>query len=160
MVAIYAVSVTIGLALFWGAGSWLKWQHMKMGTIIPRGSLTGKYGHVAAVCIKWSCVAVLVLLAVYWVWWAVALVVPVWFLGNWAATLLERVLYCDDSRLDTFVFAAEEYSRELGPGRAARTMSEVAPKWWIKLMPARWRERLRAKLVPILLPNGEGAAGE
>ena len=133
---------------------------MKMGTIIPAGSLAGKYGHVAAACIKWPCVAALVLLTVYWVWWAVALVAPVWFLGNWAATLLERALYCDDSRLDAFVFAAKEYSRDCGSEGAARTMSQVAPKWWIKLMPAHWRERLRARLVPILLPNGESAAGE
>ena len=133
---------------------------MKMGTIIPRGSLTSKYGYVAAACIKWSCVAVLVLLAVYWAWWAIVLVVPVWFLGNWVATLFERVLYCDDSRLESLVFAAEEYRKDFGPEGAARVMSEVAPKWWIKLMPGRWRERLRARLVPILLPNGEGGAGE
>ena len=115
MLAVYAVCISVGLALVWGAGSWLKWQQMKNGTIIPRGSLTGRYGSTGSFCLKLTSVVVLVSLAFAWVWWAFMLLAPVWFLGNWAATFLERALYCDDSRLETFVTAAEEYADDFGP---------------------------------------------
>lgn len=141
------------LSLFYGIGSWLKWQSMKNGTIIPNGALTGKYGNIASFIIKSICLIIILYFIHVLHWWIIASGLIMFFLGNWIATILERKLYCNDLRLDTFVFIAEQYTKERGAEEAAHFISLAAPKWWIKLMPMYWQRKLRERLAAILLPE-------
>ncbi len=111
-----------------------------------------KYGDKASFTLKALSVFVsLVLIKTLYAWLVVSIGIMLFF-GGWLATLLERRLYCSDLRMETFIFAAKEYVHDMGQEGAAAVMSEVAPKWWIKLMPYSWQRKLREKLSSILLP--------
>ena len=153
-----AFLIGAAFSLPWGIAEWLKWQQMKARTIVPAGSVPVRHGTAMGWVINALCVGCAPFLLVRLGWWTVLTAVITSFAGGWVATLMERVLYCSRERMDTFVFAASEYAKEFGSDEAVRLMSDVAPKWWIKLMPRSWQKELAARLTPILLPR-DGASG-
>jgi hypothetical protein len=152
-IAISALVAGILLSPVYGIGSWLKWQSMKVGTILPKGALTGSYGGMLSLVIKGICFVTLFFLFRVFSWWVAASLIIMWFVSGWIATLIERKFYANNYNMDLIVFAAEQYTKDMPTESAAELMSKVAPKWWIKLMPPIWQSQLRNRLVVILLPG-------
>ncbi len=159
-VALISIIIGVVLAIPYGFGAWLKWQVMKSGTIIPVGSIPQQHGSILSLVSKGICLVVLILIYPSVGLWVIAAAVVMYFLGGWVATLIERKFYCDDLRLDTIVYYAEENVKDLGANRTAELLGEVAPKWWIKLMPMQWQKELHNRLSPILLPGGDSVGKE
>jgi hypothetical protein len=67
---------------------------------------------------------------------------------------MERKAYATQQNMDLVVHAAKKYATDKGTQFAAEVLSEVAPKWWIKLMPRWWQAQLHDQLANILLPSG------
>jgi len=134
-------SLVVGALLspVYGIASWLKWQSMKTETILPRGGLTGKHGGVLGFLIKGACFGVSFLLFRHFSWWIMASLATMWLISGWIATLIERKFYANDDNMDLIVYAAKQYTKDMGTESAAGLMSNVAPKWWIKLMPQKWQ---------------------
>lgn len=150
--AISAVGIGLGLSLLWGLSEWIKWQHMKNGTILARGAIPGTYGNIISSIVKIICIVILVTFLSTLKVWLIVSVGLMWFIGGWIATLIERKLYCDNYMIKLIIFAAEEYKKDFkSTEKAADLMSVVVPKWWIKLMPQKWQSELRDKLANILL---------
>ena len=153
---ISAGGLGLGLSVLWGLSEWVKWQHMKNGTILARGAMTGAYGNIISLIVKILCLVILVAFLSTLKLWLIVSAAIMWFIGGWIATLIERKLYCDNYRMELIVFAAEEYKKDSkSVAEAAELMSVVVPKWWIKLMPQKWQSELRDKLANILLPDGQ-----
>lgn len=150
---IYALLAGVLLAPIYGVGSWLKWQEMKKNTILQKGAWTGRYGGTVSVMLKGGCFIILFLLFETFSWWLVLSIMVMWFVSGWVATLIERKAYASEYNMDLIVFTAEEYTKDMDTESAAQLMSQVAPKWWIKLMPPSWQSRLRERLAVILLPD-------
>lgn len=126
---------------------------MKDKTILPTGSFTAKHGGSMGYLINAICIGIgLSSLSTIKLWLILSGVIT-FFIGGWLATLLERKVYCNQQQLEIIVGAAKEYKRLSDSNGAAEVMSEVAPKWWLKLMPVAWQRDLRIKLKPILLPD-------
>lgn len=147
-----ALKVALVLSPFWGFGTWMKWQTMKVGTIIPTGGFTGRNGSTVSFLIKTFCVIALLLLIELMEWWFIPSGVLMWLIGNWLATLVERKLYCNNSNMDIIFLAAKEHAKDMKTEDATELMLDVAPKWWLKLMPLSWQLELREKLLPLLMP--------
>lgn len=153
-VTLYAIVVGLLLSPVYGIGDWLKWQEMKLHTLLPSGSLTGRFGGKASFVLKGACFGILLLLYSTFGWWLVLTFIIMWFLSGWIATMLERKIHANQDNMERIVFAAEQYTRERGTEIAAQIMSQAAPEWWIKLMPPRWQSDLRNRLAVILQPGG------
>lgn len=154
----WLLSIFLGLVLSlpWGMAAWLKWQHMKDNTILPTGSLTAKHGGSLGYFLNAICIGVgLSFMAEIKLWLILSGVIS-FFIGGLLATLLERKIYCNRQQLEIIIGAAQEYERLSDSNVAAEVMAQVAPKWWLKLMPVTWQQELRKKLQPILLPNESG----
>ena len=82
--SIIIISVLIGLghSVSWGLSSWLNWQWMKNGTIIPSGSFTSKYGHKASFVLKGLSVFVLLNVLISFKWWVVLTTGIMLFIGG------------------------------------------------------------------------------
>ena len=150
---LYSFVLGLSLSVLWGMAAWLKWQHMKSGTILPAGSFTVRHGRTVGYILNAFCIGITFSFALQLGWWLILSIAIFLFIGGWIATLIERKLYCNQFQLDTIVYAAQEYSRLSNAESAAEILSEVAPKWWIKLMPSDWQQELREKLQNILLPE-------
>lgn len=154
----FLVSLLLGLVLSlpWGMAAWLKWQHMKDHTILPTGVLTARHGGFIGYLLNAMCIGIaLSFIGMIKVWVILSGAITL-FIGGWLATLLERKLYCNSDQIKIIVGAAQEYVRFSSPNGAAEVLAQVAPKWWLKLMPAAWQQELRMKLQPILLPDESG----
>ncbi len=151
----FLVSLLLGLVLSlpWGIAAWLKWQHMKDHTILPTGSLTARHGRLIGYLLNAMCIGIALSFIGIIKVWVILSAASIFFIGGWIATLLERKLYCSSDQIKIILGAAEEYARLSGPNGAAEVLGQVAPKWWLKLMPAAWQQELRIKLQPILLPD-------
>ena len=103
--------------------------------------------------LKGVCYLALVLLVPALGWWVAGTFVVIWFASGWLATLMERRAYATQQNMDSVVYAAKKYTTEKGTEFAVGILSEVAPKWWIKLMPRSWQVQLRDQLANILLPS-------
>lgn len=150
---LYSLFLGLCLSVIWGIATWLKWQHMKHGTILPTGSFTERHGGTIGYIINAVCIGITLSFMSTLGKWLFLSITTFLFLGGWIATLIERKLYCNQFQLDTIVYAAKEYSRLSNTESAAGILMEVAPKWWIKLMPSDWQRELQEKLKEILLPN-------
>jgi len=150
---LYSLLLGLCLSVLWGIASWLKWQHMKSGTILPTGSFTEHRGGTVGYIINVVCIGITLSFMSELGWWLILSIAIFLFIGGWIATLIERKLYCNQFQLDTIVYAAKEYSRLSNAEGAAEILTDVAPKWWIKLMPSDWQRELRGKLKQILLPE-------
>lgn len=141
-------SIVTGLLLspIYGIGSWLKWQSMKVNTILPKGAWTESYGTFLSFLLKGTCFIILLFFFKSLNWWLTLSVLVMWFVSGWIATFTERKFYATDYNMDLIVYAAEKYSKDMDTESAAHCMSEVAPKWWIKLMPSQWQSQLRNRL--------------
>ncbi|KFN37789.1 hypothetical protein KN63_08120 [Smithella sp. F21] len=148
---LYSLFLGFCLSFLWGIAAWLKWQHMKSGTILPTGSFTEHHGGTVGYIINAFCIGISLSFISYLGWWLILSVAIFLFIGGWIATLIERKFYCNQFQLDTIVYAAKEYSRLSNTEGAAEILAVVAPKWWIKLMPSDWQQELREKLKEILL---------
>ncbi|MDD5007973.1 MAG: hypothetical protein PHC68_06140 [Syntrophorhabdaceae bacterium] len=126
---------------------------MKSGTILPTGSFTEHHGGAVGYIINAVCIGTTLSFWSGLGWWLILTIAMFLFLGGWIATLIERKLYCNQFQLDTIVYAAKEYSRLSNTESAAEILIDVAPKWWIKLMPSGWQKELRGKLEQVLLPE-------
>jgi hypothetical protein len=157
---IYALITGVLLSPIYGIGSWLKWQEMKLNTILPKGAWTGRYGGTASFLLKGGCFLVLFLLFKPLGWWLMLSIIVMWFVSGWIATLIERKAYASEYNMDLIVFAAEQYTKDMDTESAAHLMSQAAPKWWIKLMPQEWQSRLHERLAAILLPDDSQPSNE
>ena len=140
--AILSILFGVILSIIWGFGSWLKWQGMKNLTIIPSGRLTTKYGEKINFYAKGICFFLLLFTPIRIGWWILLSFAIMWFVGGWIATLIERILYCNEHNMKTFIFAAEQYTKEKGFKYATIILKQNVPKWWIKLMPLSWQVKL------------------
>ncbi len=148
---LYSLFLGLCLSFLWGFAAWLKWQHMKSGTILPTGSFTEHHGGTVGYIINAFCIGISLSFISSLGWWLILSVAIFLFIGGWIATLIERKFYCNQFQFDTIVYAAKEYSRLSNTEGAAEILAVVAPKWWIKLMPSDWQQELREKLKEILL---------
>jgi hypothetical protein len=153
---IYSLVIGFLLSVPWGLASWFKWQNMKNGTILPAGAFTEKYGSTVGYIINAICIGVALSFFSKLSWWLIFSIAIFLYLGGWIATLIERKLYCSQFQLDTIVYAAKKYKRLTSVESAAEILTEVAPKWWIKLMPFNWQQQLREELSKINLPDNNG----
>ena len=149
---LWVLSIFLGLVLSppWGIASWLRWQQRKDHTILPTGSITAKYGRIMGYLLNAICIGIALAFLSAITFWIIISAFICFFLGGWFATLLERSIYCNEQQLEIIVSAAHEYKRLSDSNIAAEVMAEVAPKWWLKLMPIVWQQKLRKNLQPIL----------
>jgi len=149
----YSLFLGLCLSVLWSIAAWLKWQSMKKGTILPVGSFTEQYGSILGYFINAVCIGITLSFISELTWWLILSLFIFLFIGGWIATIIERKLYCNQFQLDIIVSAAKEYSKLTSTESAAEILAEVAPKWWIKLMPSKWKMELHGQLKQILLPG-------
>src|SRR3972149_10337282 len=151
----FLISLLLGLVLSlpWSIATWLKWQQMKDHTILPTGALTARLGRFIGYLLNAVCIGIALSFIDIIKVWVILSAASTFFIGGWIATLLERKLYCSSDQIKIIVGAAQEYARFSGPNGAAEVLGQVAPKWWLKLMPAAWEQEVRIKMQPILLPG-------
>lgn len=144
---------------FIGFGSWLKWQTMKTGTIIPAGLWTQKHGRIAGWAIQLFAYMNFIFEGTDpFGWHLIVVFLLIWFVSGWIATLIERKLYQTEDNLDLISYAAESYGKSLRPEQLQELMDGFAPQWWIRLMSWSWREKLTARINERLMDeSGEDA---
>ncbi|NVL90858.1 MAG: hypothetical protein HWN69_07695 [Desulfobacterales bacterium] len=131
---------------------------MKDDTILPTGAFTARHGGTIGYLTNAVCIGIALSFIGTIKGWLILSGAITIFIGGWHATFLERKLYCNNDQIETIVLAAKEYGRFSGPNGVAEVLAQVAPKWWLKLMPKAWQQELRIKLQPILLPDQESGS--
>ena len=144
--ALIAVGVGMVLSPFYGLGSWLKWQPMKVGSLIPTGRATGNYGRGIGWFLQIPCWLALLSFVEYLHWWLVLAVAVMWFLAGWIATAIERRLYGTRHNLELIVLAIEEYGGRESEEVRLQLLEGFAPAWWRKLMPPSRQYELRREI--------------
>ena len=130
-----------------GIGTWLKWQSMKTGTIVPTGAWTEKNGRISGWAIHlFTYMNFLFVFSDPFGWHLILVLLLIWFLGGWTATLIERKLYGTEERLETIVYAVESYGKSLRPEQLREFIDGLVPQWWIRLMPMSWRGRVTKRI--------------
>jgi hypothetical protein len=120
------------LAIPYGIGSWINWQLLKTGTILPRGAIVEPYGKILAPLFQWPCYAYLIYQILEGkVWQAIAAFIIMWFVSGWLAQWLERKAYQNDREIDVL--------------SDALIAGHEIPEWWVKLTNKQWQERLFAE---------------
>jgi hypothetical protein len=144
--ALIAVGVGIVLSPFFGLGSWLKWQPMKVGSLIPTGSATARYGQGMGWVLQIPCWLALLSFVEYLHWWVVLASGVMWFVSDWLATVLERQVYGTRHNLKLIVLALEEYGGREGEEVRLQLLENFAPAWWRRLMTPSWQYELRREI--------------
>lgn len=115
--------------------TWLIWQNMKEGTILPYGSSTGRHGQSIGWGIKLLYLGVLIAICLNYGWIFLASFPITWFISGWIATIIERKVYMklvlrnlnDLSKM--YINTDYDY---------AVSMLSL-PNWWVRMMPNDWK---------------------
>ena len=141
-----AVGVGIILSPLYGLGAWLKWQRMKVGSLIPTGSATQNYGRVIGWILQVPCWLILLSFVEYANWWVILAAGVMWVVSGWLATLLERRVYGTRHNIELIVFALQEYGGSKDEEVRSNLLEGFAPRWWRKLMSSSWQKELRQEI--------------
>jgi len=100
MKALWAILIGMGFSIPYGFANWVGWQSLKQGSLIPCGSVTGKYGAAFGVLLKISCIILMLFSFLVVGWWFLLSFCVMWFVGGRFATWIERCLYCSGDLLE------------------------------------------------------------
>jgi|TARA_B100002003_G_C13981439_1_gene474605 hypothetical protein len=135
------------LSPFIGIGTWLKWQTMKTGTMIPNGIWTQQKGRITGWAIQLFAFMNFVFVSIDPFGWHLIIVfLVIWCLSGWVATYIERGLYGTEDRIETIAYAAQSHGRNLRPEQLQEFLDGIAPQWWIRLMSWSWRQKLTDRI--------------
>jgi len=150
MKALWAILIGMGFSIPYGFANWVGWQSLKQGSLIPCGSVTGKYGAAFGVLLKISCIILMLFSFLVVGWWFLLSFCVMWFVGGRFATWIERCLYCSGDLLDRLEYHAKKSVQRFGEEIASQSWSQMLPRWWINRMSRKWEKRYVARIGRIL----------
>ena len=131
MVIIFIFGLSI---LPYTISNWLIWQTMKVGTMLPYGAITSKYGRAIGRLIKLIYFGLLIVLSNKYGWICLVTLPFTWFISSWLATIIERKIYMKLA-MQNIVRLAQMHKN------SDHTIKMInIPEYWFKLMPATWQK--------------------
>lgn len=142
MIVIF-IKIFIIPAFFYGIANWLMWQGMKKGSQLPSNKNFADNGGKISRVIKFIYFIVIAKFSYENRWYYIFSFFPVWYIGGWIGTFIERILYGEkvmNMAMDIINKSAEDIDI------ARKNLADSIPNWWVLLMPKNWSGKIEESL--------------